>query len=176
MKNALILEAWYSKPKNNWYPWLKKELEKKGYEVFVPDLPTMQTKLPDMKKQLSFIEKNFKIDKDTIIFGHSLGTLLAMRLAEKHNYKKMFLVAGWDFNELTTEHRLFWKTPIDHKKIKGNVYEIYCISSDNDPYITAITAGDMCKRLGGKIVLIKGKGHFTEKFGVTKIPQILKFI
>jgi predicted alpha/beta hydrolase family esterase len=151
MRKALVLEAWYSKPNDNWYPWLKKELERKGYKVFIPDLPTMDTSLPDMKQQLEFLEKNFIFDKDMkdmIVIGHSLGTLLAMRLAEKHSYKKMILVAGWDFNDLTSEHRLFWKTKIDHSKIKKNVKEIYCISSDNDPFITAITAEDMSKRLG----------------------------
>jgi len=113
MKTALILHAWYSKPNDNWYPWLKKKLEGKGYEVYIPDLPTMGTNLPDLKKQLDFVEKNFKLDKDTIVFGHSLGTLLAMRLAEKYSFKKMFLVAGWDFNDLTFEHRLFWKTQMN---------------------------------------------------------------
>ena len=67
MKTALILHAWYSKPNDNWYPWLKKQLEGKGYEVYIPDLPTMGTNLPDLKKQLDFVEKNFKLDKDTII-------------------------------------------------------------------------------------------------------------
>jgi uncharacterized protein len=176
MKKALILQGWYQKIDSNWYPWLKKELEKKGNEVYLPDLPTIHTDLPDMTKQLEFIEKNFKIDNDTIIFGHSLGTLLAMRLAEKHKYLKMFLIAGWDFNDLTEEHRLFWKTPINHSKIKKNVIEIYCITSDNDPYMTANTVEEMSKRLGGKFILVKGKGHFTTGDKVTKIPQLLKFI
>ena len=177
MKTALILHAWYSKPKNDWYLWLKKELEKKGYEVYVPDLPTMGTNLPDMKKQIAFVEKNFKIDKDTIVFGHSLGTLLAMRLAEKHTFRKRFLVAGWDFNDLTAEHRLFWPNPINHAKIIKNVKEIYVISSDNDPYITAITAEDMSKRLGGKFILIKNKCHFSKKLGgVTQIPMLLNYV
>ena len=177
MKKALILHAWCSTPSDDWYPWLKRQLENKGYEVYVPDLPTMQNNLPDMKKQLGFIEKNIKIDKDTIVFGHSLGTLLAMRLAEKYPFKKMFLIAGWDFNDLTFEHRLFWKTPINHKKIKAHVKKIFVFSSDNDPYITAIQAEDMCKRLSGKFILIKGKSHFSEKLGgVTQILELLKYV
>jgi len=176
MKKALILQGWYQKPDKHWYPWLKKELEKRGYEVYLPDLPTIHTDLPDMKKQLAFIEKNFKFDKDTFVFGHSLGTLLAMRLAEKHKYKSMFLVAGWDFDDLTVpEHKLFWQSKINHSKIKQNVKEIYCISSDNDPYTTAVVTEQMSKRLSGKFILLKGKGHFTEKFGVTKIPELLKY-
>lgn len=177
MKKALILHAWYSNPKENWYPWLKKELEGRGYMVYLPDLPTMGTNLPDMKKQIEYIEKNINIDKDTLVFGHSLGTLLAMRLAEMYRYQKMVLIAGWDFNDLTKEHRLFWKTPIDHQKIKKNVKEIYCISSDNDPYMTAYTVEDMSKRLGGKFILIKGKSHFSVKLGgVKRIPELLKYL
>jgi hypothetical protein len=177
MKKALILHAWYSRPDDNWYPWLKNKLKQKGYEVYVPDLPTMYTNLPNMRKQLDFIKKNFIIDKNTLVFGHSLGTLLAMRLAEKHQLKKMFLVAGWDFNDLSVEHRLFWQTPINHAKIKKNVKAIYCISSDNDPYMTAFAVEEMSKRLNGKFILIKGRAHFSKKQGgVTKIPQLLKLI
>ena len=177
MRKALILQGWYQKPDQHWYPWLKKELEKRGYEVYLPDLPTMHTDLPNMKKQLAFIEKNIKIDKDTSVFGHSIGSLLAMRLAEKRKYKKMFLVAGWDFDDLTEpRHRLFWKNKINHSKIRKNVEEIYCISSDNDPYTTAVVTEQMSKRLNGKFILLKGRGHFTVKDGVKKIPKLLKYL
>lgn len=173
MKHALILHAWYNHPENHWYPWLKKELQKKGYNVDVPELPTMNTALPDLVQQLKTAEKF--VSKDSVVIGHSLGTLLTMRLAEKYTYKKMFLVAGWDFNDLTIEHRLYWQMPMNHAAIKKHVKEIYVISSDNDPYITAVTAEDMSKRLGGKFVLIKGAGHFTKQFGITKIPKILQY-
>ncbi len=176
MKKALVLQGWYQKPNSNWYPWLKKELEKKKYTVHTPDLPTMHTDIPDMQKQLAYIRKHVSVDANTIIFGHSLGCLLAMRIAQQTSYRKMFLIAGWDFNDLSYEHRLFWQTRINHTAIKKNVKEIYCISSDNDPYITAFTAEEMSKRLGGKFILVTGAGHFTEKDGVTTIPKIIPYL
>lgn len=175
-KRILILHAWYSKPEDHWYLWLKKELERTDCQVSVPELPTMKTDLPDMELQLKTIQKVVPIDENTIIIGHSLSCLLAMRLAEKRKYKKMILVAGWDFNDLTVEHKLFWPNQINHASIKQHIEEIYCLSSDNDPYMTAFTVEEMSKRLGGKFILVKGAGHFTKKDGITEIPQILQYI
>ena len=110
MKNALILECWYGNPTDHWYPWLKEQLESQGFQVTIPDLPTIRTDLPDLSQMLSSVDKEMKIDEKTTIIGHSIGALLAMRIAEKHIYDKMILVAGWDFNDLTLEHKLFWQT------------------------------------------------------------------
>lgn len=175
-KKVLILHAWYSTPEKNWYPWLKRELEKKNYTVYLPLLPTMDTDRPDMKQQLEFIQKIAPIDEDTTIIGHSLGCLLAMRLAENIPYKKMILVAGWDFDDLSVEHVSFWPNKINHKNIKSNVKEIYCFSSDNDPYITAFQAEKMSKRLGGTFILINGAGHFTTKDKASEMPQLLQYL
>lgn len=176
MKQALILHAWQSGPNEHWYPWLRNELEKKQYTVHLPEIPTMPDMLPNLPTQLQFIEKNFQLDHETIVIGHSLGCLLAMRLAEKYTFGKMLLVAGWDFDDLTPEHQSFWSNKLDHETIKKNIKEIYCISSDNDPYMTAYTVEDMSKRLNGKFVLIKNAGHFTQKFGVVSIPELLPHI
>jgi predicted alpha/beta hydrolase family esterase len=173
-KNALILHAWHNSPKDQWYPWLKSTLEKKGYIVHIPELPTMNTDLPNLSIQINVAEKY--ITKNTVVVGHSLGALLALRLAEKYTYQKMILLAGWDFNDLTTEHRLFWKNPMNHTAIKKHVKEIYCLSSDNDPYYTAFTVEDMSKRLDGKFILVKRAGHFTKQFGITTIPVILPLV
>ena len=176
MKSALILHAWLDTPDKHWYPWLKKELETRGYTVYLPEIPTMNTQTPDLAAQMEFIEKNVPLDEDFIVFGHSLGALLAMRLAEKHTFSKLFLVAGWDFDDLTVEHQSYWQTKMDHAAIKKNVKEIIITSSDNDPYITKIQSNDMSKRLGGKFILIKNAGHFTEEYRITKIPELLTYL
>lgn len=176
MKKALLLQGWFQKPNENWFPWLGKELEKRGYSVSAPDLPTMQTNSPRLEKVLKAIDKTVKIDRQTTIICHSLGCLIGLRLAEKLSFKKLILVAGWDFNDLTFEHRFFWKTPINHKKIISHVKNIVVIHSDNDPYITAFQAEEMSKRLKGKFVLVRGAGHFGKDDHCTQVPQILKFL
>lgn len=175
-KQALILHAWLNGPNKHWYPWLKTELEARGYTVYLPEIPTMNSQTPDLPTQMDFIEKTIPLDKGFIIFGHSLGCLLALRLAEKYKLQKMFLVAGWDFDDLTVEHQSYWKHKINHETIKKNVKDIYCITSENDPFMTAFSVEEMNKRLVGKFVLIKGAGHFTEKFGITKIPEVLQYV
>lgn len=172
-QKALILHAWLNDPDKHWYPWLKTELEKRGYTTYLPEIPTMNTNAPDLATQMKYIEDNVPFDNTMLIFGHSLGCVLAMRLAENHAFEKMFLIAGWDFDDLTVEHQSFWSNKIDHAAIKKNVKEIYCVSSDNDPYVTAIIAEEMTKRLDSTFILVKGAGHFTEEYSITKIPELL---
>jgi hypothetical protein len=176
MKKVLILHAWYDSPASNWYPWLKKELEKRGYEVNAPELPTMGTGAPDMKMMLKFIFDNNLVDKDTVVIGHSLGAVLALRLAERVKFKQGILLAGWDYNDLTPEHQNFWVAMTDHTTIKKNVPSWVTIISDNDPYVTKAIAHEMAGRLGAKIVDAGVKGHFLAKDGVTEVPEILAFI
>ncbi len=158
-KSALILHAWLNGPDKHWYPWLKKELESRGYTVYMPEIPTMNSDVPDLKTQMEFIEHTVPLTKDFIVIGHSLGALLAMRLAETHTFRKMFLISGWDFDDLTAEHQSFWQTKMNHAAIHKNVRKIYVISSDNDPYTTAFTTEEMSKRLAAEFILIKGAGH-----------------
>lgn len=175
-KTVIILPGWYQTPEDNWYPWLKSEAEKLGLTVVIPDLPTLRTDIPDMDKMLASLLFSGSVTRDAVIVGHSLGCLLALRIAERLVYQKMILVAGWDFNDLTSGHRSFWKSPIDHGKISRNVQKIYCVSSDNDPYFTAFQVEEMSKRLKGTYVLVKNAGHFTSKYGVTEIPEVLACI
>ncbi len=136
----------------------------------------MPTDKPDMEPMLKFIlEKNF-VDKDTIVIGHSLGSVLAMRLAECIGFKKGILFAAWDYNDLTPEHQSFWQTMMDHKKILSNVNEWVFPLSENDPYVTIAIAKEVAARLNGKVIEVGKKGHFGKDDKVTEVPEILEFI
>ncbi len=176
MKKALILHAWFSTPKDNWYSWLKAELEKKGYEVWLPELPTMPTKDLDLEAMLKFIMEHNFVDKETVVIGHSLGSVVAMRLAENIEFGKAILLAAWDFNDLTPEHACFWTRPIDHLRIRSNVKELVITISDNDPFITSLQAEEMAKRFGAKVLRVGTRGHYGAEDGVTEVPEILEFV
>ena len=36
MKRVVIVHGWGGSPEDNWIPWLRKEMEKGGFEVIVP--------------------------------------------------------------------------------------------------------------------------------------------
>lgn len=99
-----------------------------------------------------------------------------MRLVEKYTYAKLFIVAGWDYNDLTVEHQSYWPNMINHEVVKLHVKEIYCVTSDNDFILTAFMAEEMCKRFAGRFILVKGAGHFLAKGGITKIPALLEYL
>lgn len=176
MKKALFLHAWYATPKSDWYPWLNTELQKKGYEVWMPEIPTMPTKSPDMETMLKFlIEKNF-IDDNTVVIGHSLGSVLALRLAERVKFDKGILLAAWDYNDLTPEHQSFWPNMMNHELVKKNVVGWVALISENDPYVTKFIAHEMADRLSAKAVDVGAKGHFLAKDGVLEVPEILEYL
>lgn len=84
MRNALILHGTLGSPTGNWFQWLKTELEKKGLEVWLPQLPHAEQ--PSLKEWADFVHTNcpFEINEETLIVGHSSGAILALR----HGYRK----------------------------------------------------------------------------------------
>lgn len=176
MKNALILHSWFGSPEGKWYQWLKNELEKKGYKVNIPKLPTMETKAPEMETMLKFIKENQLVNPETVVIGHSLGSVLALRLAERVKFAKGITFAVWDYNDLTPEHQSFWKTMMNHELIKKNVPEWIVPISDNDPYVTKFIAHEVAERLGAKALDLGVKGHFSADDGVMQVPEILPYL
>ena len=90
-KQSIILHAWLNGPDAHWYPWLKTELENRGYTVYLPEI-LMNTDAPDLAVQMEFIEKNVPLDKD-FVFGHSLGCL-SRAACRKHQFQNVLSPDG----------------------------------------------------------------------------------
>jgi len=175
MKNALILHGTDSDSSANWFPWLKAELEKLGYKVWVPDLPHAEK--PNIERYNKFLLSNndWAFDSESVIIGHSSGAIeilgLLQALPENTVLNMCILVGsfkddlGWD-----SLKELFLK-PFDFEKIKKHAKQFVFIHSDNDPYCPLEHAEYLSQKLNGKLILVKGQGHFSGT-DVT-IPEIL---
>ncbi|MDD3647015.1 MAG: alpha/beta fold hydrolase [Candidatus Dojkabacteria bacterium] len=172
-KKILLLHAWFATPDSHWYPWLRDELTKRGYEVAVPFL--RDNEKPTLASWMRSALRNHKLDKNTLVIGHSLGAVLALRLVEQTRTKiaGLITVSGWDFWSLVPEHRTFFKNNIDHKRIIARTSKRTVIHADDDPYFTEYTAREFAKRIKANCIILKKKGHFTKDSGVIRFPELI---
>ena len=179
--NIIIIHRWGGSPQDDWYPWLKQQLEKQGHEVIIPEMP--DTNYPKINEWVHVLE-NLEIDNNTILIGHSIGCLTILHYLEKANtkVKACFFVAGW-FNlkpledEESEEIAKPWvETPMDFDKIRKNCTKFLALFSDNDPYVPVEEAKLFEQRLGAKTIVEHSKGHYNEAEEPTVLNALLSLI
>ena len=184
-KRVYLIHGWGGRPEGGFRPWLKKELEKRGFEVEIPAMP--DTDKPKIESWLAVFNSAVGIpDINTVIVGHSLGGNLAVRfidqLPEEMIIGKLILVApALDrINELAEEEKAIYRPwredDIDFEKVKRQTKEIVAFFSDNDRWIPLETEKLVREKLGGKIIVESGKGHFSDDEGVTEFQGLLEEI
>lgn len=182
MKRVFIVHGWEFTPETNWYPWLKKELEKKGFTVTVPAMP--DTERPDIKKWVGHLKKQVgKVDKSTYFVGHSIGcqTVIRFLASQKSRMGGAVLVGGWFMltPEATPDSsskkiaKPWLCEKIDFKAAKSTGKFVAILSGD-DPYVPLANKEVFEKTLGAKVIVEKGKGHYTAEEGVTRVPRVMK--
>lgn len=178
--NFFIIHGIYGHPEENWFPWLKKELEKKGYEVIVPKFPTPIGQ--SLESWLKIIKtQEDKINYDTVMIGHSLGAAFILNYLEQTDkeIKAAFLVAGYHKmldNEFKELNKSFVGKKFNWNKIIENCENFYVITSDNDPYIPLEVNRQLNILVDGELHIIKNGGHLNSKAGFDKFPFLLELI
>ena len=160
MKNAIILHGTGCTPDSFWQPSIKKFLEDRGYDVWVPALPDPD--IPDLKKWLPFVLKNGKFNKDTVLIGHSAGSPLILSILENIDVQiyKAVLVAGYSKMKSKDDNPLILQDEYNWDKIKKNVRDIVFINSSDDPWGCNDKEGlDLFNHLGGTLIIREGEGH-----------------
>lgn len=187
MKNALLLHGAGNDHTGNWIPWLKEELENKGFIVWTPDLP--DSNIPNREKWLStiFSNKEWVFGSESVIVGHSAGATLILRILEKlpagTKINKAILIGGPVNMGVKPEYFVYKKSlvgsPFNWNKIKTSCNHFYFICSDNDRYQCGEDqAKIMQKNLGGELILKKGEDHFNLETNpkYKRFPLLLKLI
>ena len=141
MKKIILVHGWGGSPKDNWFPWLKKELKKNGFQVKALTMPN--TDEPKIEEWVPFLAKQVKkTNKNTYFVGHSIGCQTIMRYLEKTKGKVggiIFTAPWFNLKNLEPEEKPIakpWlKTVIDYRKVISHTNKIFAIFSDNDPVV-----------------------------------------
>jgi len=159
----------------HWKPWLKEELEKRG--IAVSNEPYPEDWAPNYEKWKKIFENN-KIDKNTILIGHSAGGGFLVRWLDetKIKIKKMILVSPGKAGRARNPARakLYGEKTINN--ISRFVSDgILIFTSDDDISSHIIGAKEYEKELPARIIFLKNHGHFTlGDMGTKEFPELLK--
>lgn len=186
MKKVFIIHGWEHNPNQHWYPWLKHELESKGFQVEVPAMPN--TEEPKIEEWVPFLEEKVGTpDENTFFVGHSIGCQTILRFLQDlpHDVKigGVIFVAGWfhligiEDEEGAEDIAKPWiETPIHFENIIDKTNKFTAIFSDNDPYVPIGDAKLFEEKLGARIIFESRKGHFTEDDNVKDLKVVLNEI
>ena len=160
----VLLHGFKGTPNDTIYPWLKNKLESRGHSVIVPDLPN--TNNPSEKEQVEAALKATDYDENTILYGHSLGTVVAMKVAEKLDKKIKGLVLAGAFVDAkfkdykrNFEDKFTWS--YDVNKIKKNCSYITILHDINDVAISSDQADRVEQMLSVPVQrVIANEPHF----------------
>jgi predicted alpha/beta hydrolase family esterase len=186
-KRVFIVHGWDGYPEEGWFPWLKKELEIRGFDVFIPQLPK-----PDEPRINSWVPKLKDVagipDEKTYFVGHSMGCQTIARyletLPENTKVGGAVFIAGF-FKRLTnledddvvrSVSEEWLKTPINLKKVKTRLKKSVAIFSDDDPYVPLDNKEEFADVLGSKIVVEHNKGHFCDSVDIAELPIVLESV
>jgi predicted alpha/beta hydrolase family esterase len=179
-KRAFIIHGWEQSPDHGWIPWLKKELEGKGFEVFAPAMP--DTNFPKMSEWVGHLAKIVRDpDKDCYFVGHSLGCITILRylesLGETQKVGGAVLVAGFTSHLGFEELANFFPNMVDFEKIKPHCERFVAIHSDNDPWVSVHYGKELFKeKLGAEVIVRHNMGHFSGSDGITELPDVLESV
>ncbi len=165
-----------SKPTDNWFPYLKNELEKLGVEVEAPQFP--DTQLARSRYWLPFLEKELQADEKTIIIGHSSGAIAAMRYAETHRILGSVLIGSY-YTDLGYENEKlsgYFDTPWDWETIKKNQKWIIQFAGANDPWIPIEEARLLHDYLQTEYYEFADQGHFGGDYHKETFPELLEVL
>ena len=159
--NYVLIHGYKGSPQRNFFPWLKAELERRGHRVTAVSLPNPAN--PDVMEQVQHVIAHASFDENTVLLGHSLGTMVALKVAEqlKQPIAKLILAAGF-ISPRSNEHREFakkfdWK--FDFAKIRANARDITVLRDTGDSVVVPDRVWGLHRAVGGRLVDFKAEGE-----------------
>jgi len=160
----------------NWIPRTKAQLEARGIRTETPLMPTPWK--PDYAEYKKVFER-YVIDESSILVGHSCGCAFLARWlgdTKRHVFRLVF-VAPWKIPDKGDEIRkTFYDFPID-ETIRARIGDVVMFTADNEADDGKRSLEIYHKALGGKILELKGRGHYiSEHMKTDEFPELIDAI
>lgn len=187
MQTAIILHGTpdqedYFNPKADsesnchWIPWLQQQLNIEGILTQTPEMPEPYN--PNYEKYLE-IFKQFKVDEETSLIGHSCGAGFILKYLSENNIRvgKVVLVAPW-----INSHRENNITMFDDLKLEENLVSktkgITIFESSNDDQDVKNSTEVIKNTIKDiKVKTFENYGHFCfEDMKIREFPELLEEI
>jgi len=146
-----------------WFPWIHKKLEADGFPSVVPALPDpLNPTMAKWMRAATPVAENW--DERSVVIGHSIGGVLALRLLEHVCKKKIFalILVAPPFASFVSVKQMetAFAFPIDWRKLRSLAKNIVIIQSKNDPVVPFDHGFRYREALEAKLVMTKKDGHF----------------
>lgn len=175
----VLVHGYKASSATNFFPWLKEELIKKGHEVIVPDLPDPEN--PDPEEWTKALLEDVKtVDDETIVVGHSIGAVEALRFLEaveaRSTPKGCVLVSPpWMIKD--ERFRGFFLSELDFDVLMWKASRFTVIHSKDDQVIPFDHAEKYAKVLHARLVeRNEGENHFQGEQYPVILEEIQKLV
>lgn len=179
-KRVFLIHGWDGYPEEGWRPWLKKELEQRGYEVSVPAMP--DTSNPTLKKWLDHLQSVVgSPDEQCYFVGHSLGCITILRylesLEDKQRVGGSIFVAGFssdlEYEGYKKELKSFFEKSLNWQSIKKHCKKFVAIHSADDKWVLMKHVDIFGEKLNATVIKMNEMKHFSGDDGITELPIVL---
>jgi predicted alpha/beta hydrolase family esterase len=196
--NVFLIHGSFGNPQENWFPWLRRELERLGYIVIVPKFPVedyetfhaaieenphLEAQNQTLDNWMEVFEKYLhQVGDDTIFVAHSIGPSFILRILERCKcfVKASIFVSGFigelDNPIFDAVNSTFFQNTFDQKRILSNCRKFHCIAGSDDPYVPQAMLYSFAEFLETSLEVIHDGGHLNEEAGYSKFPRVLDII
>ena len=183
MNNYMLIHGSFGSPFVNWFPYLRKEIEKRDLVVYTPDFPTGvgYQNYDNWSRVLECYVSSGIINEDTVIYAHSIAPIFVCHFLFSHNIKVKRLVFVCGFNNYfgineeydEVNHTMYFD---NLEAVKKCADEIICLYSKNDPYVKYDVEKEFADTIATKQIVIDDGGHLNSESGYTEFKELLEYL
>ena len=160
----ILIHGFNADPDKNFHPWLRNELQDKGFEVISPKLNlqagqelNMPEIMEEMKRQIGYLKG------DDILLGHSLGALLMLQYlaaAEMVEIPRAVILVAAPWKVARPELRQLFVDELDADVIMWKAREFVVVHSKDDAMVPLEHGKKLAESIRARFIEREGDDHY----------------